>query len=137
MRNSRSACHEIRRLSCNPKLHCHVHSTLLFDPNLSQINPIHTHTPTLLLYDPSQLSKLLPMIMFYKWSVLSRFSNKSYVCIFHFSHACYVSRLIQSPLFYNPNDISCKAHPTVVEHCKCEFKIHSRHRCVPRFLCLV
>jgi hypothetical protein len=37
-----SAAQEILRLLCNPKIHDHVHNSLVFDPILNQINPAHT-----------------------------------------------------------------------------------------------
>lgn len=99
VRKGRSANQEIPRFSWKPKVHCRVHSTPLFGPNVSQINPAHTllpycfmtflsiHTPA---YDNMfQVVSTLPIV------------HQISVCIFQSSHAC----LIQTTLFYNLNDI--------------------------------
>jgi len=40
--NSHSASQEIPRLLWNPEFHFRLHNSLPLDPNLSQMNPVHT-----------------------------------------------------------------------------------------------
>jgi len=39
--SSSSASLEILPMLCNPEIHCHVHMSLLFIPNMNHINPVH------------------------------------------------------------------------------------------------
>jgi len=78
--NSHSASHEISGILWNPKVHYRVHKRQLLIPILSQKNSVHTFTP----YFCKIHSNIIPSRpRSSKWSLLFRFSNQNYICIFH------------------------------------------------------
>jgi len=88
--NIHSASQEIPRLLRNPNVNYRLHNSPPLVHILSQMNPVHIFPP----YFPKIQSNIIfpPTLRSSSWSHPFRFSDQSFLCISHVSHACYMVR---------------------------------------------
>jgi len=87
--NNHSDSQQSPQLLRNPKVHYRVHKGLPLIPNMTKMNPV-TSPPHFLKSHSNIILPFTPRSS--KWILPFNFFNQNTVCIFNFSHACYMSR---------------------------------------------
>jgi hypothetical protein len=80
-----------------------VHKIRQLDRSLNQFNPVNL---LICYFIKIRFNTRLPFAAtFSNWSLFIRVSGWNSVCIYHLSHACYLSSLSRIPRFHYPNNI--------------------------------